>query len=405
MLASADDTPLPIPAKSKAAAAAKKVPPIQSPDPSVNFTVPAGMTEIALSLRDLRGDGGPGFPYRLTVEPLPPAAFQVATLEDQVSIPKGGTVAVGVEVTRQGHDGPITLTLANPPPGLTVRPGRVNAGQTVGALTISATPEASFEIANLNLIGEGQGAGGTITVGASKSIVFALQGNLTTNAVTQEGLPAATASPTPITLETPATPVEVVHGYGASVPVKAARSAGTEDVALTFGTLPLPAGFALAASTIAAKANEGNATINAAPEAPLGPSVIALTAKGPIGGKERTLDAPAVTLEVVRPAAIELAMPSTEIKAGETIEVKGKVHRRGPFKEPVTVKLDALPAGLKADPVTVPPDQSEFTLKVVADPKAAAATATAQVGLGFQINKKDYPTPATPLAVKVVPAP
>ena len=73
-------------------------------------------------------------------------------------------------------------------------------------------------------------------------------------------------------------PVEVVHGYGASVPVKAARSSGLEDAVLTFGTLPMPVGFALAASTIPAKAVEGGATINAAPEAPLGPSVIALTA-------------------------------------------------------------------------------------------------------------------------------
>ena len=70
----------------------------------------------------------------------------------------------------------------------------------------------------------------------------------------------------------------------------------------------------------------------------------------------------------------------------------------------MTVKLDALPAGLKADPVTVPPDQSEFTLKIVADPKAAAGQATAQVGLAFQVDKKDYPVPTAPLAVKVVPA-
>jgi hypothetical protein len=404
VLASADDTALPVPAK-KAAAAAKKVPPINSPDPSINFTVPAGMTEITLSLRDLRGEGGPGFPYRLTVEPVAPAAFRLATTEDQVNIPKGGTAAVGVEVIRQGYDGPITLSLANPPAGLTVRPGRINPGQTVGALTISATPEASFEVAHLNLIGEGQGAGGPIVVGASKSIVFAQQGNLTTNAVTQEGLPAATALPTPITLDAPGTPVEVVHGYGASVPIKAARSAGLEDVVLTFGTLPLPAGFTLAASTIPAKANEGGATINAAPEAPLGPSVIALTAKGSIGGKERTMAVPALILEVVRPAAVEMAAPSTEVKAGETVEVKGIIARKGPFKEPVTVKLNALPAGVKADPVTVPPDQSEFTLKLVADPKAAAATATAQVALAFQIAKKDYPAPTAALTVKVLPAP
>ena len=54
--------------------------------------------------------------------------------------------------------------------------------------------------------------------------------------------------------------------------------------------------------------------------------------------------------------------------------------------------------------MTVPPDQSEFTLKVASDPKAAAATGTAQVALAFQIAKKDYTTPTAPLAVKIVPA-
>jgi hypothetical protein len=405
VLATADDTPSLN--QSKAKAAAKKAAALNSPDPLLNFTVPAGMTEITLTLRDLRGEGGAGYPYRLTVEPIAATSFQVAPVEDQISIPRGGTAAIAVTVTRLGFDGPITLTVANLPPGLSVRPGRVNPGQTVGSLTISATPEASVEIANLKLIGEGAGPSGPIVAMASKSITFAEQATLATNVLVQEGLPASTSLPTAITLESPATPVEVVHGYGANVPIKAIRAAGSEDVVLTFGSLPLPAGFTIGASTIPAKANEGGAIVNAAVEAPLGPSIIALTAKGSIVGKEKILAAPAVTLEVVRPAAVELAAPSTEVKAGQTVEVKGKVARKGPFKEPVTVKLDGLPAGVKAEPatVTVPPDQTEFTLKLVADAKAAAGQATAKVALAFQINKKDYPVPTAPLAVKVLSAP
>jgi hypothetical protein len=403
VLANADDTAAP--AQNKAKAAAKKAAALNSPDPSLDFTVPAGMTEITLTLRDLRGEGGNGYPYRLTVESADAAPFQVTPVDDQLNIPKGGTAAVAVTITRTGFNGPIKLNVANPPPGLTIRPGMVNAGQTVGTLTITATPEASFELANLKLIGEGQGGPTPVVVEASKSIVFAEQGTLATNVMVQEGLPAATALPIPITLDAPTTPVEVVHGYGAPVPVKAVRAAGTEDIVLTFGSTPLPAGFTIGASTIAAKAVEGGAIVNAAPEAPLGPTILALTAKGTIAGKEKTLAVPAVTVEVVRPAAVELLAPSTEVKAGETIEVKGKVARKGPFKEPVTVKVDGLLAGLKADPVIVAPDQTDFTLKVVADPKAAAAMGTAQVALAFQINKKDYPVPTAPLAVKVVPAP
>jgi hypothetical protein len=41
---------------------------------------------------------------------------------------------------------------------------------------------------------------------------------------------------------------------------------------------------------------------------------------------------------------------------------------------------------------------------VLADEKAAVAQASANVAIAFQVNKKDYPTPAVPLTVKVIAA-
>ncbi len=55
-------------------------------------------------------------------------------------------------------------------------------------------------------------------------------------------------------------------------------------------------------------------------------------------------------------------------------------------------------------PITVASDQSEFSVKIDAEPNAAAATASVRVALAFQVNKKDYPMPPLPLAVKVLPA-
>jgi hypothetical protein len=108
---------------------------------------------------------------------------------------------------------------------------------------------------------------------------------------------------------------------------------------------------------------------------------------------------------MVRPAALELAAPRLEVHAGATAELKGKVVRMGLFKGSVLVSIKGFPAGLKADPVTVAPDQVDFTLKVVADSKAVATSVSATLAPAFQINKKDYPTPPTPLAIKVLPAP
>jgi hypothetical protein len=269
--------------------------------------------------------------------------------------------------------------------------------------TVSAAPDAAFDIGTLQVVGRAPG----LTEAASKLLVFAQQGALPTNVLTQIGLPASLALAEPVAFETPATPVEIAHGYGGPVPIKVKRDKGAEGALALTLVSPVanqpPAPGIGGAGTIADKADAGAATINAAVEAPLGLLTLVLSAKGKIAGRDRTMSLPAVTVNVVRPASVEVATPA-EIKAGTTVEVKGKVVRKGPFKEPVTVKLEGLPAGLKADPVTVAPDKAEFALKVVADAKAAAAATNARVALAFQVNKKDYPTPPLPLAVKVVAA-
>jgi hypothetical protein len=394
VLATADDTAPPSPGKGK------KAPPIASPDPTLDFTVPAGQTEITLALRDLGGRGGLGFPYHIRVVPAP-AGFDVALDDSQVSIPRGGCAAVGVSVVRKGYNGPITLDVPNPPAGLSVQPGTIAEGQLLGSLTLTAAPDAPFGALWLTVAGQGKGTDGSaIVVTARKTIVYAAQTVLNTNKQTQVGLAAAPALPPLVTFRPLEKPVEVAHGAGGTVPLQLARAEGA-DAALTVASLPLPPGLSLGDAKIAEKKDDAAIVVNAAPEAPLGTMSIALLAKGKLAGAEHTIAVPEITLNVVRPVLLELAAPGIEVNAGEPVEVKGKITRKGTFKEEVTVKLDKLPAGLKAEPVKVAPDQSEFTLKVESDAKAAAADAKADLALVFQVAKKDYPIPATPLAVKV----
>jgi hypothetical protein len=396
VLATADDTPPPSPGKGK------KAPPIASPDPTLDFTVPAGQNEITLALRDLGSRGGQGFPYRIRVLPAAPG-FDLVLDDTQVSMPRGGTAAVGVTVVRKGYNGPITLNVRNAPPGVTVQPGTIADGQLVGSLTLTATPDASFGAVWLNVVGEAKGSDGPIVVPAQKTIVFAVQGPLATCKQTQVGLAAAPALAPPLVVKAPIEPIEVAHGFGGTISLVVERPEGAE-AEFTLASLPLPPGLTLADSKIAAKSTEGKLVVNAAPEVPLGTMTIALVGKGKLAGADQTVAVPEVTLNVVRPAALELAAPAVEIKAGEPFELKGKVVRKGTCKEEVTVKLDKLPAGLKAEPVKVAGDQSEFTLKIESDAKAAAADAKAEIALALQVAKKDYATPSTPLGIKVKPA-
>jgi hypothetical protein len=234
-------------------------------------------------------------------------------------------------------------------------------------------------------------------------VVYAQQNNVPMCSIDHFGLIAAPALAPPVILETPSTPIEIPHGYSATVPVKVVRTKGA-DAALAITALPLPAGLAVPKFSIAEKAGEGKVTVTAAVAAPLGMSTLVLQAKAKLGGTDHVLDLPAVTLNVVPPASLELAATGLEIKPGATVELKGKVNRKGSFDAPVTVKINGLPAGLKADPVTIAGKDSNFVIKIVAEAKAPAATADTRLALAFQVEKKDYTVAPTPLAVKVVAA-
>jgi len=60
--------------------------------------------------------------------------------------------------------------------------------------------------------------------------------------------------------------------------------------------------------------------------------------------------------------------------------------------------------GLKAEAVIVAPGASDFVMKVIADAKAAAGSATTQLVSAYQVGKKDYPTSPLALPVKVLAA-
>jgi hypothetical protein len=294
------------------------------------------------------------------------------------------------------------VTVAEPPAGLSVRSGTIAAGQTAGVITVSAKPDAAFPPAPIKLVGRGQRPDGPIERLATQLLVFTPQATPPAGTLTQYGLVAAPALPTPVTLDTPDQPIEVAHGFSAKIPVKVARTKGADD-ALAITGLSLPPAVTVANATIAAKLVEGTVTVNAPLEAALGTTTIALQAKGKIAGADRTIAIPAVTLNVVHPVSVELGTAGVELKPGSSVELKGKLVRKGSFDGPVTVKINGLPAGVKAEPVTIVGKDSAFTLKLAAEPKAAPTSANTQLALNFQVNKKDYPVPTSPLAVKVAP--
>ncbi|HSG73492.1 MAG TPA: hypothetical protein VLA12_23955, partial [Planctomycetaceae bacterium] len=70
------------------------------------------------------------------------------------------------------------------------------------------------------------------------------------------------------------------------------------------------------------------------------------------------------------PAEITAAVPGGgNLKQGATLEVKVTVQRKAGFEGPVNVTLPLPPGvtGLKTEPLSIPPDQTEGILKITAE--------------------------------------
>jgi hypothetical protein len=395
MIANADDTNVPLPVRK-----GQQPQTMVLPDPSLELTVPGRTGQITLEIRDLEGRGGAGFPYRIVVEPAG-RDFELVLDDSQVAVPRNGTATMGVTVRRKGFDGPIGLAVTDPPAGLSVRGGEIAAGQTAGVLSLTAASDATFAPFPLNVIGRAAGGGTPIERRGFKELVFVRQASFPINTLTQYGLVVAPGLSAPVRLETPGTPIEVPRGLSATLPVKVVRTKGA-DGALSISAPSLPPGVTLADATLAKKATQGTVTVKAALQAALGTTALALQAKGKIAGSEHTLALPLTTLRIVHPASLALEAGSVEARPGSTVEVKGKVVRKGLAVGPITVKINGLPAGVNSDPVIVAEGVSSFMMKLSVDSKAATSTTATQVALSFQLEKKDYTVPPAPLVLKVL---
>lgn len=157
-------------------------------DPGATLEVPAGVTSIVVSLRDVFGRGGAEYPYRLTIEVGGPdfilslgeenhrALNDKARLYDHadtLNLRPGVPTKLPVSVARTkedapynfgpmaGFQGPITVRAIDAPPGITVEPVVIAAGKTSGALIATATPDAARRPFELTIVGEATRDDGT----------------------------------------------------------------------------------------------------------------------------------------------------------------------------------------------------------------------------------------------------
>ncbi|MEZ5363517.1 MAG: PPC domain-containing protein [Bryobacterales bacterium] len=139
-------------------------------DPYIALTVPDGVTALEITVEDLLGRGGPEYGYQLTARRQPPD-FTLTLNDPYVNIPRGGVEQIDVTLDRRGFEGPVQLSVANAPAGVSVQGGHIPAefgGMTTrrdsrrGMFVLTADKDAAPEPFTLEVWGEATLPDGTV---------------------------------------------------------------------------------------------------------------------------------------------------------------------------------------------------------------------------------------------------
>jgi hypothetical protein len=271
-------------------------------DPAYDLTMPQGQNKVKVIVKDLMDRGGPGFTYRLVVTPIA-NSFQLALVEDQVAIPRGGTALVSVSVVRTGYNGPIELDLIGIPAasGLTVFRGTVPAGQTTGVVGLKAAAESAFHARELQVVGRAENGHAVV---ASKAIVFAEQtdstrgfgmsGTIPSYARSFVSLTAAVATPGPIGLDHVGPPILVGQGSEVKVHLQVSRTV-KETKKYRLAAVSPPPGLSVVETELGESGASAPVTVAATADAVPGRYLLCLVAqaasRGDTGGGRRAADA------------------------------------------------------------------------------------------------------------------
>jgi hypothetical protein len=387
-------------------------PPLVTADPSAEVAVPDGVSLLRVEVRDQRGRGGLNFGYRLTIEPAR-ADFLVQQRASEINVPRRGSAALTVGVTRRGYNGPIQLRVADLPPGLAVHGGHVPANGVSGLLTLSAAADANVPATgfwSLRLEGQGLDQGRPLLRQGEQHILLSRDAGGASPVLTLPQVAVALTAPEPFAVRGPAA-IEVVKGYSVPVPVTITRAQNQDlaiDVTASASRGPAAAGappgpLSIKPGTAAAGSPQASFTLSAAANAPDGALDLVVQGKAKVGGAEKLVIGPAVAVTVRNPFALELLTSKLSLLPGQTVALKGRVLRAPVFKEPVQVVLTGLPAGvtLVSPARSLAGDWSEFQLDLKADPKAPPAAAGLVLTCSTTIAGAVFTHPAIPIPLEV----
>ena len=352
------------------------------PDPQLDFTVPAKMDRLQVSLRDLVGRAGPECLYRIVVTPVDYPDFSLQLLHDTAFAPQNGTAMLRVRATRRNFNGPITLSIPGLPPNISLSGAEIPAGATDALLTLTASADAPLQQWVTQIAGHATQGDVKLSRAAGTS-AFA---GLSLQPWLQQELPASIVTALPLSVVWSTPPAQLWLGLQEVPQVEVKRAAGTAgEVKLTLLTsqiVPtkkeankdvedLARAIRLAGEVqLAADAARGVVPINIPADLPLLAYDLVVQADllDPTGKN--------VVATAYTPSARALSVIPLQVKltsepkitalagAGETGVLSGQLQRAAGLTRPVTLTLTGLPPDLPPPTLEIPADQTEFRFPI-----------------------------------------
>lgn len=386
-------------------------------DPRLEFTVPAGMHQVQVVVRDLFDRGGARAVYRLEIAPAELPSFELIVRENVLALPVDGSTIVELTLNRSGYNGPVALQVEGDP-GLQIAPAEIPAGLAGKMLcrVQRTAPPASTEPSLVRIVGSSVGTEPVVQKAAVLAATVSPTGFQEMMAIGQQAAGG-------LQLELLEPPVKLFRGVTARLPLKIQRTPGSSAAGW-------PVRFSSQSTEAVRPRQPGNPAAGNFPVVSVVPGQVAAAEEEmfqvavvtPLETVENSLQMVLTAEAVLHTYSERVLATAHAIPFRATIEnavtpqlqdatfnivaetdhaVIGKLQRAGGFTLPVEVTLVGLPEGYQVTPAVVAPDADEFRI-VVKSPKVDSQQALANVKLRVT-SEGSLLVAESPVALRVAP--
>ncbi len=340
-------------------------------------------TEYTVVVQDLTGRGGPDFGYRLSLRPPSSASPTLAVkyFPDAVRLSRDGRTRIRCEIVRQGFDGPVRLSAAGLPDGVSAEPLIIPAGRNEGDLLLMATPEATLVTVPIKIVARAK-AGGKEIVQPASAIVPVDKGE---TAFKQGFLSVFETAP--FTVDVLTFPAAMDQMQSATLEVFVNRRPGF-NAEVKLSAVGFSAGRELIAKSIDAKevtvkTNETTVKLplTAKVDSEIGTRVVLVRGEAMDAGEKIVQFSQPVAVSVAQipfvlsaaPAKLTLNAPRSGSTNVDEVILKVKVDRRS-FTGEIPLNIDGALPGVTVEGTNIAANAAEASVKFLATDKTAPMT-------------------------------